>query len=91
MVTKFKIFENQNEYNIGDHVLSIENILICSINCFKIIYKRKVDKFQYGVEYINTRSEINQSFLFDSEIQRKSTPEEIEEFESMKSAIKYNL
>ena len=104
MITKFKIFENQNIYNIGDYIKAYDNRLHEEIlNCCQIIrideIKRK--NIRYYTEYIRTidntswssekEIEILRGLIGQEDIERLSSPEEIEEFESLKAAKKYNL
>lgn len=94
MITKFKIFENKNNYNIGDYIKVYDKDISTDVlNCIKIIDKHPIGNgFKYDVECIITQSyEILKSFLFNNQVERESTPEEIKEFEIIKAAIKYNL
>ena len=101
MITNFRIFENQYEYNAGDYIKVYDTLIGANIlNCIRII-KGNRGFFNMKVEYICTiddstwsakkSSIIGQSFIFHSEIERKSTPEEIKQFEIEENIIKYNL
>ena len=91
------------DYNIGDYVKCNNHLLHGSIlNCLQIL---RIDETKYGaqynVEYIHTvdhskwnaekNVQIARGIIYQKDVERLSTPEEIEEFEIIKNLIRYNL
>jgi len=97
-----KYFESELKYEIGDYILlnldkiysnnerdyNIEEEDQPDDSMAKIIgVDEDDDKFKFGIIFYTDR----EYRIREDEIERRLTPEEIEEFETKKSALKYNL
>lgn len=92
---------NTNKYNAGDYVNIIktyyygaifhlsDNEDVITVKIIEPAYNPLTDRIIYRVEYYKNNEE---NYIVEKkDILRKSTPEEIEDFERKKDANKYNL
>jgi hypothetical protein len=89
-----KTYEDFQQYNIGDYVvLSQKNIWTCYA-IVKIARRHNYDSNYYYVEaltFLPDMKRIENFWIEIEDIERLATSEEIEKFEVLISAAKYNL
>ena len=85
MITKFKIFENKEEYKIGDYIIITSVELEVKNKPVVITYRTDIKDFNgtlcWGVDFLFDSGACE---VFENEIVRKMEPHEV-------AAIKYNL
>ena len=97
MITNFKIYEKYNFeswYKIGDYVLlkGSKWRVDLEVYIYDLFYDEDENRFKYHVEGVfRNNNEKTVFWVEDSEIERKMTPEEIENYKIKQSANKYNL
>jgi hypothetical protein len=85
MITKFKIFEINNEYKVGDYIR-----LNFTTYIFKIIKINKKWPNPYLIEYLEINKFCQMNITYN-DIERFATPLEIERYELKISIFKYNI
>lgn len=94
MITEFKIFENNNnhKYNVGDYIFLAESDDDSVESDAKIIKLHNYgNRNSYDISVFSSDGELIETYVFDEEIERLLTQEEIELFELKIKASKYNL
>ena len=97
-----KTFETTKQiYDVEDYVVMKNNIFVgfeltpTTINTFKILDTHKYNTIAndkgYQVESIDNKNHIITFSLYQSEIKRLATPEEIQNYNILKSTNKFNL
>lgn len=100
MIIKFKIFEKYSNswYKVGDYILLLEDDIHKKWRVelqgyiYEVYYNEEEREYQYHVE--GKYHDNNEPVVFwvnISEIERRMTPEEIENYKIKKDSNKYNL
>lgn len=99
MIKQFKIFESSySKYNVGDYVILLDDDIHkkwrVDLQCYiyEVYYNEEEREYQYHVESVYPDN--NEPVVFwvnNSEIERRMTPEEIENYKIKKGSEKYNL
>lgn len=99
MIKSFKIFENSySKYNVGDYVILLEDDIHkkwrveLEVYVYEVFYNETERQYNYHVEGKYRDADENTVFWVEnSEIERRMTPEEIENYKIRKNSNKYNL